>query len=220
MFAYFNIISTVGKVIFPSLLWNFNIKEKCVYLTFDDGPVPGITPWVLEKLREYDAKATFFCIGDNVSKHPEIFKMILDDGHVKGNHSHNHLNGWKTDCKSYVSNVLKAEMAINEFAAPRREHSKSLMAKKLFRPPYGRITPSQIREIEARNYKIVMWDVISEDYNIKNPAHNSIKNIIRYSKPGSIIVFHDSEKAFPNLQFILPEILKYFADKGFEFRSL
>lgn len=221
MVTYFKIISTVGKVVFPSLLWNFNIKEKIIYLTFDDGPIPEITPWVLQKLRDHNAKATFFCIGDNVARNPEVFKMILRDGHVIGNHSHNHLDGWKTDSKTYVENVLKAETVIQNSS---KIYSKTVPSntpvEKLYRPAFGRITLSQIKELEKHDYKIVMWDVISGDYDQKKEHQSCLRDVIKYTHPGSILVFHDSVKAFKNLQKVLPEVLSFYAGKGFEFRAL
>lgn len=220
MFTYSNIISTVGRTFFPSLLWNFNRNKRIIYLTFDDGPIPEVTPWVLRKLKEYNAKATFFCIGDNVLKNPEFCKMILEDGHVIANHSHNHLNGWKTGLIPYISNVSEAESVIQKFTSHYNKSSTLLPTKKLFRPPYGRIRPSQIKELESLNYKIVMWDVISRDYDQARSAKTSINQVIRFAKPGSIIVFHDSLKAFKNLQVILPEVLSYYTAEGFEFKSL
>jgi len=220
MFTPFNIISTVGKIIYPSLLWNFNLKEKHIYLTFDDGPIPEVTPWVLKKLKEYNAIASFFCIGENITKHPDIFKMIMNEGHTIGNHSYNHLNGWKAGSNSYVSNVLKAETVIQEITIRENYIPHYVPARKLYRPPYGKITPLQVRELEKLGYKIVMWDVISADYDAARSPQKCMSKVMRFSKPGSIIVFHDSVKAFPNLRIMLPEILKYFASKGFEFRSL
>src|SRR5690606_8287553 len=137
-----------------------------------------------------------------------------------GNHSHNHLNGWKTDRDAYISNVLKAETAISEYKVIENDLHQLQPAKKIYRPPYGRITPSQIRELERKDYKIVMWDVLSRDYDSKRPAEACIRSVKKYTRPGSIIVFHDSVKAFPNLRIILPEMLNFFAAKGFEFRSL
>ena len=218
MLSLSNLISIAGRLIYPSLLWNFNIKEKVIYLTFDDGPIPEVTPWVLNNLKCYNAKATFFCIGDNISKHPEIFQMILDEGHSAGNHSYNHLNGWKTDNGTYISNILKADSVLSEFQAEIIPNSK--LDGKLFRPPYGRIKLSQIKEIQAKNFKIVMWDVISGDYDKQRSPQKCFKEVTNYARPGSIIVLHDSLKAFKNLQVILPAILKFYSAKGFEFRSL
>ena len=212
------IISTAGRFIFPSLLWNFDLKEKTIYLTFDDGPIPEITPWVLSRLKEYNAKATFFCIGENISKNPSIFKQILNEGHSVGNHTYNHLNGWKTPSEAYIKNVLQADKAIKTF--PSFPGIKSGSGKELFRPPFGRITPSQIKKLEKLNYKIVMWDVISEDYDQAKKAQHCFEDVVNYSKPGSIVVFHDSVKAFRNLQKILPAVLTYYSEKGFEFKGL
>jgi peptidoglycan-N-acetylglucosamine deacetylase len=221
MFTYFKIISTAGKKLYPSLLWNFDIKDKFLYLTFDDGPIPSITPWVLQILKGFNAKATFFCIGDNVEKNPEIFNMIIREGHAIGNHSHNHLDGWKTDDEVYVENVLKAEAAMLKLgSASNKSTSLSTAGKKLFRPPYGRIKPGQIKLLKELEYKIVMWDVISGDYDQNRSAGNCLKNVKRYSEPGSILVFHDSLKASENLKKILPEILNFYSAAGYKFRSL
>ena len=221
MITPFNIISTMGRIVFPSLLWNFNVKEKIIYLTFDDGPIPEITPWVLQQLRDHNAKATFFCIGDNVARNPEVFKMILRDGHVIGNHSHNHLDGWKTDSKTYVENVLKAETVIHNFSTIyNRIVPADPSVKKLYRPAFGRITLSQIKKLEKHDYKIVMWDVISGDYDQKKTHQSCLRDVLKYTRPGSILVFHDSVKAFKNLQRVLPDVLSFYTDEGFEFRGL
>lgn len=220
MFPDFKIISTVGKMVYPSLLWNFNTKDKTIYLTFDDGPVPDITPWVLQKLKDYNARATFFCIGENVSKNPSIFKMILKDYHKIGNHSHNHFNGWKTNSEDYIENVVKAEKVICNEGGLKNIYSSTLPEKKLFRPPYGKIKPSQIKALQKLNYQIVMWDVISGDYTQNKSPSSCLQTVLKSSKPGSIVVFHDSFKSFKNLQRILPDILKYYSEKGFEFKTL
>ncbi|MEP6262307.1 MAG: polysaccharide deacetylase family protein [Gillisia sp.] len=219
------IISTAGRVIFPSLLWNFDLKDKTIYLTFDDGPIPEITPWVLARLKEYNAKATFFCIGENISKNPSIFRQILNERHSVGNHTYNHLNGWKTPSEEYIKNVLLAEKVIKTFQSTGDVISPLNQAdlnskKELFRPPFGKITPGQIKKLEQLNYKIVMWDVISEDYDQSKKPKKCFEDVVRYSKPGSILVFHDSVKAFRNLQKILPYVLKYYSEKGFEFKAL
>ena len=218
MTGLLRIISTAGRVIFPSLLWNFDLKEKTIYLTFDDGPIPEITPWVLSRLKEYNAKATFFCIGENILKNPSIFKHILNDGHSVGNHTYNHLNGWKTSSEAYIKNVLEAEKAIKTF--PSFPGLKSGSRKELFRPPFGKITPAQIKKLKKLNYNIVMWDVISEDYDHNKKPQRCFEDVMKYSKPGSIVVFHDSVKAFSNLQVVLPEVLKYYSEKGFEFKAI
>jgi len=226
----FNIrnISALGRVFYPSLLWNLPTKTKTIYLTFDDGPIPEITPWVLSLLKEYNAKGTFFCIGENIVRHPEIFQQILSEGHRVGNHSFNHLNGWKTSSKKYVENVLFAESRIlNLPFDPKAENGLycqpvdySASAGKLFRPPYGKIKPGQIRNLQQRGYKIVMWDVLSEDYDSSISAEKCFRNVTNYAKPGSIIVFHDSLKASANLQEVLPKVLSFFKKQGFEFKRL
>ena len=219
------IISTAGRVIFPSLLWKFDLKDKTIYLTLDDGPIPEITPWVLAKLKEYNAKATFFCIGANIAQNPSIFKNILKEGHSIGNHTYNHLNGWKIASGDYIKNVLRAEKVIKTFGPTTDLLDETFKGfsnsdKKLFRPPFGKITPSQIKKLENLNYKIVMWDVISEDYDQNKRSKRCFEDVVNYSKPGSIVVFHDSVKAFNNLEEILPEVLNYYSEKGYEFKAI
>ena len=187
--------------------------SKTIYLTFDDGPHPVATPFVLDALKEYQAKATFFCIGKNVIEQPAIYRRILDEGHRTANHTHNHFNGWKVKNDQYIQNILEAAKHIDS---------------NLFRPPYGRITKFQVKlltGIEAytgsgRSFKIIMWDVLSGDFDTKLSAHECSLNVISKTKPGSIIVFHDSEKAFPRMQKALPDTLKYFAEKGYRFEAI
>ncbi len=198
--------------LFPSRLWTISTKEKVLYLTFDDGPVPKITPWVLEQLKKHKAKATFFCIGDNIRKHPDIFQQIISEDHRIGNHTHNHLNGWKTSTDYYVKNVLLGE----DFISEKRGQENS----KLFRPPYGRLTGKQSKILQKRGFKIVMWDVLSKDYDRSLSAEKCLKNTIKHSHPGSIIVFHDSIKAAGNLKKVLPEILEHFSRQGYRFEKL
>lgn len=223
----FNIrkISALGRVFYPSLLWNLPDKNKTIYLTFDDGPIPEITPWVLSLLKEYNAKGTFFCIGENIVKHPEIFKQILSEGHRVGNHSFNHLNGWKTPSKKYVENVLKAEKSINGNLPKqlnRKERGKQgeQPLPKLFRPPYGRIKPSQIKELQKLGYQIVMWDIISGDFDNRLSARQCCDVVKKNTTPGSIVVFHDSKKAEKNLREVLPEILEFYKKEGYKMHFL
>ncbi len=204
------------KKLYPKRITNLN-SEKTIYLTFDDGPIPEITPWVLAELKKYNAKATFFCIGENVSKNAEIFKQVLDEGHEIGNHTYNHLNGWKTNLSEYLRNV---EMADHIISANLSGSLSTKPSKKLFRPPYGRIKNQQAEKLIKGGYTIVMWDVISGDYNSAFSAEKCYENVIKNASEGSTIVFHDSKKAFNNLEEILPRILKYYAEKGWEFRSL
>lgn len=190
---------------FASYLWRFSVSKKIVYLTFDDGPIPEVTDFVLTTLKNYNAKATFFCIGDNVRKHPTVFQNIINQGHAIGNHTFNHLKGWKTSTKNYIENVEKAEEYINS---------------KLFRPPYGKIKKLQAKALEKRGYTIVMWDVISADFDQNISNEKCLINVIKNATNGSIIVFHDSIKAKERLEFALPKVLDYFSRKGFEFKAI
>ena len=197
------------KSMYPSCTWNFSRDSQVMYFTFDDGPHPVATPFVLDKLKEYNAKATFFCIGKNVAAHPDIYKRILNEGHAVGNHTFNHVNGWKTPDQEYIKNIAEARKYIDS---------------NLFRPPYGRITNFQTRLLTATEnikqktvFKIIMWDVLSGDFDIKSSGAKCAKNVTSNAKGGSIVVFHDSEKAMPRMQTALSESLKFFSEKGFTF---
>lgn len=216
--THYNMNSFLVK--YPSFLRWFYPKRlsrgqapKSIYLTFDDGPIPGITPWVLEQLREFQAKATFFCIGENVEKHPEVFQKVISEGHRIGNHSFHHLNGWKTSTSEYIKDVLITEELL-EKEYPRNPKPK------LFRPPFGKIKNSQARKLTEQGFKIVMWDVISWDFDSDIRKDACYRNVIENATEGSLIVFHDSEKASKNLKYVLPKVLKYFSEKGYEFKSL
>jgi len=189
--------------------------EKTLFLSFDDGPIPEVTPWVLEQLDKYSAKATFFCIGDNIRKHPEIFKKIKDKGHAVGNHTFNHLNGWKTSTSDYLENFRKTEQII-EFKLEKTLNSE----EKLFRPPYGKIKNKQAAKITKLNYRIVMWDVITGDYDKNYDAEKCLENTLNLIRAGSIIVFHDSLKAEKNLKYILPKLLEEYSQKAWKFKTL
>lgn len=192
------------KKLYPSLIWNFNRKEKAIYLTFDDGPVPDITPFVLKQLEKYQAKATFFCIGDNIRKHPDIYQSILKQGHAIGNHTYNHLNGWFTDSARYVENVELCQA-----------HTKT----NLFRPPYGKLRPTQIIHLK-KQYKIIMWDVLSGDFDPSLNSRDCLLNVVQKTSNGSIVVFHDSIKASQKLKQVLPTALKFWKEKGFTFKKI
>lgn len=199
------------KKIFPNYIWDIPNNEKHIYLTFDDGPTPEITKWTLNQLKKYKAKATFFCIGDNIRKYPEIFKQVIEEGHSIGNHTFNHLNGWQTKTVDYIENVKLHEI----------EHSKLNTEQcKLFRPPYGKIKPSQSKKLRKQGYKIIMWDILSEDYNASISKEKCLENVINNIQSGSIIVFHDSIKAFPNLEYTLPKVLEIGSEKGFVFARI
>ena len=185
----------VPKIIhsfFPSLIWNIPNAGNSIFLTFDDGPDPEATPRVLDILAEHDAKATFFCLGRQVEKHPAIFNRIKKEGHAVGNHTYSHLSGWTTSNKKYFEDIARAD---------------EIIGSKLFRPPYGRIRLSQIRVLKKK-YKIVMWDVMSGDYDAKQKPEEIIKRVHRLCRPGSVVVFHDTIKARPKLKIILLKILK------------
>jgi len=211
------------KLLYPGRLSKLNTK-KAIYLTFDDGPIPEVTPWVLDLLAKYNAKATFFCIGDNVQKHPDIFEQIQAEGHCIGNHTHHHLNGWKTPTSEYIDNVNLAESVLRRQTPDieTRTNKSELQSPyyKLFRPPYGKIKNAQAKQLRNQGFKIVVWDVISGDYNQEFSAEECFKNVTKNATAGSTIVFHDSKKAFKNLKVILPQILDFYKEKGWEFRSL
>ncbi len=186
-------------------------EEKVLYLTFDDGPVPGATEFVLHTLDRFSAKATFFCIGDNICKHPDIFKKIIDEGHTVGNHTFNHFNGWRNKAEDYKINTELCDAEIGKYCSPTSDI-------KLFRPPYGRITRKQIRAL--KDYKIIMWDVLSMDYSKSIQPHICLLNTVNATRSGSIIVFHDSYKAEKSMAFALPRFIEHFAERGYLFKAI
>lgn len=204
------------KKIFSNYIWDLPNIENKIYLTFDDGPTPQITEWVLEELEKYNAKATFFCIGHNIEKHPEIFKKVIKEGHSIGNHTFNHLNGWKTSTKEYIENSNQWSVVSGQNA----DCKLNTEYCQLFRPPYGKIKPSQSKKLRQLGYKIIMWDVLSADFDTTISPEKCLENVLKNTTAGSIIVFHDSVKAFPNLEYALPKALKYWAEKGFLFEKL
>jgi peptidoglycan-N-acetylglucosamine deacetylase len=197
------------KKIYPSYIWNIKTEEKVIYLTFDDGPHERATVFVLDQLKKYNAKASFFCIGKNVVAYPALYNRILEEGHITGNHTCHHLNGWKTPDKEYLKDVTEAAKYIQS---------------SLFRPPYGRIRSFQAQHIAAAinepSAKIIMWDVLSGDFDQTITKDQCLENVVLNSKKGSIVVFHDSEKAFPLLEYCLPLTLEFFSKKGFRFEGL
>lgn len=202
--------------IFPKRIWAFPNSENKIYLTFDDGPIPEVTPWVLDTLKKHNAKATFFCIGDNIAKHPEIFKRIISEGHAVGNHTFNHLNGRKTALENYLENVAKAETEIvNRISSIYLEQSQNVAhVTSLFRPPYGKMTSAQAKSVQEKGFQIVMWNVLSADYDPAVSEEKCFKNVAESMKPGSIVVFHDSLKAQKNMQYTLPKVLDVIAENG------
>ena len=211
------------KKIFNKLTWDIDTKEKSIYLTFDDGPTPEITTWVLQTLNDFEAKATFFCIGKNINEHPQLFEAILAAGHCIGNHTYNHLNLWNTDSKIYKEDVLKAEEILSfhkENYALKTEKSPQQNHQKLFRPPYGKINPKIAKHLLKSFDKIVMWDVLSYDWDKNTTAEQCYQNVVKNTKSGSIVVFHDSVKASKNLKYTLPKVLKYFSKAGYQFLAI
>jgi peptidoglycan/xylan/chitin deacetylase (PgdA/CDA1 family) len=198
---------SILKKLYPQLLWNGNRANRCIYLTFDDGPIPIVTPLVLNILKQHNAKATFFCIGDNVNKHPEVFEQVKNEGHAIGNHTYNHLKGWVTDDKTYFDNFLKADEQLHT---------------DLFRPPYGRITRAQIKLLKTvkPNLNIVMWDVLSGDFDIDLSPEKCLQNVLKHTGNGSIVVFHDSLKAFDRLEYVLQRAMEVWSKAGYEFKVL
>ena len=192
----------IVKRLFPDLIWSFSQQEVDgkVFITFDDGPTPEITPWILDTLSKFDAKATFFCLGKNVEQYPELFQMILEGGQAVGNHTYSHQKGWEMRTGRYVEDVDLADNFI---------HSN------LFRPPYGRIKPAQARRLSER-YKLIMWDVLSRDYSQLVSPRSCLNNVVKHVKSGSIVLFHDSRKAYRNLSYTLPRTLEFLRSKGLE----
>jgi len=195
---------SILKPIAHKLTWNKPRKERCIYLTFDDGPIPEVTPWVIQTLEHYDAKGTFFLVGENAVRSKHLVENLLNAGHTIGNHTHNHMSGWKTSQYAYLKNTLEATKHISS---------------NLFRPPYGRVSRRQALSLTKR-FEIIMWDVLSGDFDEQLDGETCYQNVIKHAKPGSIIVFHDSIKAFPRLKEALPRTLSYFAERGYTFRAL
>lgn len=208
MKMYFVKTPKLIKTVFFKWFWSFSTKEKIIYLTFDDGPTSEITEWTLNELNKHNAKATFFCIGKNIEEHPEIFQKILNEGHSVGNHTNNHLNGFKTSTKVYLKNI---ELSKQKFGAKKPY---------LFRPPYGKITLKQSKKIRDKGYKIIMWDVLSADFDTTITNQTCLKNVIKYTANGSIIVFHDSVKASEKLKYVLPQVLEYYSNNGYSFKQI
>lgn len=195
------------KLLYPKLLWEANAANRCIYLTFDDGPIPIVTPFVLNILKQHNAKATFFCIGDNVCKHPAIFEQVKNEGHAIGNHTFNHLKGWKTEDNIYLGNFLQAD---------------KLLDTKLFRPPYGRIKRSQVKLLQQAKpgIQIVMWSVLSADYDATKSPEQCLDNVIKNTRPGDIVLFHDSLKAQERMEYALPRAMEYWSEEGYTFGLL
>ena len=203
--------SALLKKMFSNYIWDIPNNENSVYLTFDDGPTPEITQWTLLQLKKYNAKATFFCIGNNVEKHPEIFNSVIQQGHAIGNHTLNHLNGWKTETETYIKNAKQCEIRISN-----QQSEINNLKSKLFRPPYGKIKSKQAKKLMELGYKIIMWDVLSADFDSSITPEKCLNNVISNVQSGSIIVFHDSVKGFKNLEYVLPKTLEFLKQNGYK----
>lgn len=193
------------KHVFSNLVWNFPVTEKILYLTFDDGPTPEISDWTLDILKSYNAKATFFCVGENVNACPDIYDRIINDGHAIGNHTYNHIKGWKSTTQEYLDNIDKAATVIDS---------------KLFRPPYGQILPKQSSAISKLDYKIIMWNILSQDWDSSISKEKCARNVINNASKGDIVVFHDSKKASHNMKYALPLVLEHFSKNGYVFKRI
>jgi len=195
------------KKLKPRLTWDVKAADRCIYLTFDDGPIPIVTPFVLNILQRYSAKATFFCIGDNIIKHPEIFEQVKNAGHTIGNHTFNHLRGRITDDQTYLENFLETD---------------KLVGSKLFRPPYASIKQSQVKllKVAKPGLKIIMWNILSADYDINLKPEKCLNNVLKHTRSGDIVLFHDSLKAFPRLEYVLPGVMEVWSKQGYSFHSL
>lgn len=204
---YINNTPKLLRSLYKGRVWDIPNEGQDLFLTFDDGPHPEVTTFVLDLLAKFNAKATFFCIGKNVEKYPAIYERILLEGHAVGNHSMNHLNASKVKDKIYLEDIAEAQKFISS---------------NLFRPPYGRLSNFQQKQLQSArfNFKIIMWSVLSADFDLSISPERCLQNVLLHTKTGSIIVFHDSEKARKNLEYALPKTLEYFADKGFAFKKL
>jgi peptidoglycan/xylan/chitin deacetylase (PgdA/CDA1 family) len=192
------------KKLYPGLLWRMETEQKRIFLSFDDGPHPDITPWVLDLLKVHGIHAMFFCVGENVMRYPAVYARILEEGHLTGNHTYNHLNGWNTHSVKYLKNVASCAKEVRS---------------EFFRPPYGRMKKSQSARLR-HHYKIIMWDVLSGDFDRATSPEKCLDNTIRNSREGSIVVFHDSAKAWDNLSYVLPLYLEEMKKRGFSFGML
>jgi peptidoglycan-N-acetylglucosamine deacetylase len=201
---YFIKTPSLVKRIFSNQVWSIPSVDRSIYLTFDDGPTPGVTRWILNLLKKYNAKATFFLVGNNVRKYPQLSQLITEEGHGIGNHTYNHLNGWQTDNGQYLKDIYKC---------------RNLIPSNLFRPPYGKITRAQSRRL-SDHFKVVMWDVLSGDFDQTLDKDKVVENVINNTVEGSVIVFHDSVKARERMQYALPKVLEHFTNLGYRFDTL
>ena len=212
------------KKLYPSALWRMDPEEKAIYLTFDDGPIPEVTPWVLDKLEQFDAKATFFMVGDNVRKHPDVFRMVVERGHGIGNHTMHHIKFFDRNSLRYMDDVREADKIMIDNLSD-RDHFSLLSSgeqTRLFRPPHGFLNHYQYKKLQWAGYKIVMWDLVTRDYSYKLRPPQVLSNVLRYTRNGSIITFHDSLRSWKggNLQYALSHALWFFKEEGYQFKLL
>ena len=206
---FFHKTPAILRWFYPHLTWKGPKGDKVIYLTFDDGPVPGITEFILDTLKEYEAKATFFCVGENLIQNDHIARKAIQEGHLLANHTHNHLNGWKTGTGLYIDNVKKCEQQLEKLG----------VNNNMMRPPYGKISGSQIKKLK-NHYRIVMWDVLTGDYSSDISPENCLQKSIKHTQEGSIVLFHDNIKAEANLKYALPLYLKHYRRQGYKFEAL
>ncbi|QNF34656.1 polysaccharide deacetylase family protein [Adhaeribacter swui] len=199
------------RFLYPEYVWQQPNTKKIIYLTFDDGPIPVVTEFVLNQLANFQAKATFFCVGENIGRYPDIARQVVQQGHQLANHTHNHLRGWATPTEDYVQNIQKCQEQISQIQPEN--------GVKLFRPPYGRIKKKQFLKIKS-SYRVIMWDILTYDFDVNLAPEQILQKILKKTTAGSVVVFHDSVKAFPNLQYVLPRFLHYFTGLGYSFKLL
>ena len=208
------------RKLYPGAVWRMDPNEKAVYLTFDDGPIPEVTPWVLDLLDKHNIKATFFMVGDNIRKHPDEFRMVVERGHRIGNHTFNHIRGFEYTAKNYLGNTEQAKIFM-EMGGDINCNVEKVLYPLLFRPPHGHMFANQYLTLK-RTYKIVMWDLVTRDYSKKLRGPQVLANVMRYARNGSIITFHDSLKSWcnGNLQYALPRAIDFLKEEGYEFKVL
>ena len=213
MKSYFAKTPSFVMKFFSKYVWRLSCNTNEIFLTFDDGPTPEISEFVISELKKFNAKATFFCIGNNIKNQSKIFNKIISEGHAIGNHTHNHLHGWKTDNETYLNNISECENIIFKSV-------QKINPSKLFRPPYGKIKKSQARRLLKKGYRIIMWDVLSGDFDTSISKEKCLQNVLKNTKRGSIVVFHDSLKATEKIKYVLPKVLNLFSKKGFIFSKI
>lgn len=215
---YFIYTPWLVRKLLPDVTWHISGREKKLYLTFDDGPTPGVTEWVLSTLSEYKAKATFFLVGKQIQRYPDLYRQILLHQHSVGNHTYTHLNGWNSSFESYLTDVALCSHIMETYQVEKMS-AQSSSAHRLFRPPYGRLTLSQYRHLKI-HYHIVMWSILTADYNRQLSGKSCFDAYIKHVRPGSVIVFHDSMNALPRLSYCLPKTLEYFSRMGYAFEAI